>query len=196
MVRNYDRAIGPLERRVFSTARRRLLAAARGRVLDIGAGTGANFALYPDSVERVVALDPELGMLDTARAKCATAAVAVSLVAASAEELPFPSASFDTIVATLVFCTIPNPARALDEAARVLKPDGRALFLEHVRSSSPVLGLVMDVATPLQRLVAAGCHLNRRTQSLVIAAGFRVESLGERFRGSLVEIVASAPARS
>lgn len=196
MVRNYDRAIGPLERRVFASARRRLLASARGLVLDIGAGTGANFAQYPDAVERVVAVDPELGMLESARAKGETAAVSVALVAASAEELPFPSASFDTIVATLVLCTIPDPARALDEAVRVLKPDGRALFLEHVRSSSPALGLLMDVATPVQRVVAAGCHLNRRTQSLVTAAGFRVESLSERFRGSLVEIVAAAPTQS
>ena len=195
-VRNYDRAMAPLERRLFGDARRRLVASARGRVLDLGAGTGANFAHFPAAVQGVVALDPEAGMLGAARPKAAAAPVGVALVAASAEALPFPDASFDTVVATLVFCTIPDPERALAEVRRVLAPGGRALLLEHVRSSSSLLGLAMDALTPLQRIVAAGCHLNRRTQSLVAEAGFRVESRKERFLGSLVEIVAAAPAQT
>ena len=196
MVRNYDRWMRPMERRVFGDARRRLVAHAAGRVLDLGAGTGANFAHYGSGVGSVVAVDPELGMLAFAREKTGAASVPVSLVAASAEALPFPDASFDTVVATLVFCTIPDPGRALGEVERVLAPEGRLLMLEHVRASSPVLGLLMDAATPLQRVVAAGCHLNRATHGLVARAGFRVEALRERFHGTVVEIEAVRPART
>lgn len=193
MVRNYDRAMEPLERRIFEEARRRLLARARGRVLDLGAGTGANFAFYSDDVLHVAAVDPEDGMLAAARGKASRATVAVSLVAGSAEALPFATGVFDTVVATLVFCTIPDPAKALAEVSRVLAPEGRFLMLEHVRSTTPLLGVLLDAATPVQRIVAAGCHLNRRTQALVAEAGFRIDSLRERFRGTVVEIDATRP---
>jgi ubiquinone/menaquinone biosynthesis C-methylase UbiE len=196
MVRNYDRLMEPVERRLFGEARRRLAARASGRVLDLGAGTGANFAHYREGVDRVVALDPELGMLAAARPKAAAAPVAVSLVGGSAEALPFPDASFDTVLATLVFCTIPDPGRAIVEVERVLAPGGRVLMLEHVRPPSPILGALADLLTPVQRVVAAGCHLNRATQALVARAGFRVEALRERLRGAVVEIEAVRPART
>ncbi len=195
MVRNYDRMLRPFERRTFGESRRRLLQHAEGRVLDVGAGTGVNFAYYPREVRHVVALDPELGMLATASPKREASAVPVSFVAGSAEALPFPDATFDTVVATLVFCTIGDPGRAIAEVARVLAPGGRVLMLEHVRSSNPILGVVMDVATPLQRIVAAGCHLNRKTHALVARAGFRVEVLRRRALGSVVEIEAIRPAQ-
>jgi len=196
MVRNYDRFMRPMERRVFGEARRRLLAHARGRVLDLGAGTGANFASYAPNVAHVVALDPELGMLAGARAKASAAPAPVTLVAGSAEALPFPDEAFDTVVATLVFCTISDPAAAMAEVERVLSPGGRVLMLEHVRSSNAALGLLMDLATPIQRIVAAGCHLNRATHALVARAGFRVESAKRRFRGTILELEAVRLARS
>jgi ubiquinone/menaquinone biosynthesis C-methylase UbiE len=184
----------PMERRVFGEARRRLVAHARGRVLDLGAGTGANFASYAPDVALVVALDPELGMLEGAKQKAAAAPV--TFVAASAEALPFPDAAFDTVVATLVFCTIADPAAAIAEVERVLAPGGRVLMLEHVRSSNAALGLLMDLATPVQRIVAAGCHLNRATQALVARAGFRVETATRRFLGTILELEAVRLARS
>lgn len=195
MVRNYDRMLRPFERRTFGESRHRLLRHAEGRVLDLGAGTGANFAYYPREVRHVVALDPELGMLATADGKREAATVPVVIVAGSAESLPFPDATFDTVVATLVFCTIGDPGRAIAEVARVLAPGGRVLMLEHVRSSNPLLGIVMDAATPLQRLVAAGCHLNRKTHGLVARAGFSVEVLRRRALGCVVEIEAIRPAQ-
>lgn len=194
MVGNYDRCMGPLERRLFGEARARLAARTFGLVLDVGAGTGANFAHYSEAARAVVAVDPELRMLAAARARAASARPPVRLVAASAEELPFRSASFDSAVATLVFCTIPDPARAIAEIERVLAPGGRLLMLEHVRSHTPLVAVLQDAATPLQRLVAAGCHLNRRTQSLVARSGFRVDALRERFRGTIVELEATRAA--
>ena len=191
MVRNYDECMRPFERRVFGAARARLAGAAIGRVLDVGAGTGANFSHYGHAVRSVFAIDPEIGMLETARAKAALASVPVHLVAASAEELPFASATFDTVVATLVFCTIPDPVRALGEVERVLVPGGRVLMLEHVRSSTAPLALLQDVATPLQRIVAAGCHLNRRTRSLVERSGLRLDAVRERYLGVVAELEAT-----
>jgi ubiquinone/menaquinone biosynthesis C-methylase UbiE len=194
MIRDYDRLMEPLERRAFAVARERLASAARGRVLDLGAGTGANFAHYSRAAELVVAIDPELGMLAKAARRVESAGAPVTLVAAAAERLPFGAAAFDTVVATLVFCTIGEPERAMAEVARVLAPGGRILMLEHVRSSSKLLGLVQDVATPVQRIVASNCHLNRRTVSLVERAGLRLDAVRERWRGMLVELEATAPA--
>ena len=189
LVANYDRLMAPLERRVFGEARRRLVGAAAGRVLDVGAGTGANFSLFAAGDARVVALDPEPGMLERAGRKASGAAVDVALVRATAEALPFPDGCFDTVVATLVFCTIRRPAVALAEVRRVLRPGGRLLMLEHVRSNRPALGLVQDLLTPAQRVVAAGCHLNRPTLALV-ARGLAVTAVRERFASTIVEIEA------
>jgi len=144
----------------------------------------------------VVALDPELGMLANAHEKAAAAPVRVTLVAGSAEALPFPDEAFDTVVATLVFCTIADPAAAMAEVERVLSPGGRVLMLEHIRSSNAALGFLMDIATPVQRIVAAGCHLNRATQALVARAGFRIETATRRFRGTILELEAVRLART
>ena len=195
MVRNYDECMRPFERRVFGEARARLVATAVGRVLDVGAGTGANFAHYGDAVHSVVAVDPELEMLERAAPKGARSAATVHIVAASAEELPFPDESFDTVVATLVFCTIADPGRALGELERVMAHGGRILMLEHVRSSSRPLALLQDVATPIQRVIAAGCHLNRQTRSLVERSGLRIDAVRERYLGVVVELEATRATR-
>jgi ubiquinone/menaquinone biosynthesis C-methylase UbiE len=188
MVRNYDRLMAPLERRAFREARARLVPKAEGRVLEIGAGTGANFAFYGPEARLVVASDPEAGMLSQAASRGAAARVV--LVAASAEALPFPDRAFDCAVATLVLCTVARPLVALAEIRRVLRPGGRVYLLEHVRSRASILGAVQDVLTPVQRVVAAGCHLNRATPLLVERAGLTLTSVRERFAATVVEMEA------
>lgn len=133
----YDRFTVGMEREVYAAHRRRLLGAAHGRVLDVGAGTGANLPQYPwDRISGLVLLDPSPGMLARARRKATAGGFSVQVQERRAEQLPFRDACFDTVVFTLALCTIPNPDAALREARRVLQPDGRPLVLEHVRSVS------------------------------------------------------------
>lgn len=187
-VRNYDRCVAPLERSVFREARKRLLGRAAGLVLDLGAGTGANAEYFEAPVRSVIAVDRDERMLIMSKAR--PAAVPIHMAVADAEALPFSSGVFDTVVACLVLCTTPRPDIALAELVRVLAPGGRALFLEHVRSTSAIIGLAQDLANPVQRLVAGGCNLNRRTESSLRRAGLRVDNRRSRFAGILIEIEA------
>jgi SAM-dependent methyltransferase len=137
----YDPIGASKERRWMGGRRRRLLAGARGVVLEIGGGTGANLAHYRD-VDRVVVAEPDPFMRRRLARKLEDARVPVEISAAGAEELPFPDGSFDTVVSTLVLCTVPDQESALDEVRRVLRPGGRLLFIEHVRAGvrSPLAG--------------------------------------------------------
>lgn len=176
----YDRATVGMERQVYSAHRRRLLAAARGRILDVGAGTGANLPHFPwDRVAELVLLDLSPGMLERARQRATELRVAAQTLERRAEELPFADASFDTVVFTLWLCTIPDPAAALREARRVLRPAGRLLVLEHVRARDHHLATWQERLTPLWQTVNGGCHLNRDTRTAVEAAGFAFESKEE-----------------
>jgi len=186
-VREYDRFVAPFERAAFREARARIAASARGRVLDIGAGTGANFA-YFTAADTVTAIDPEPRMLAQSTERALASRAPVALAVADGELLPFPSQTFDTVVATLVLCTIPSARRALSEIRRVLKPGGRLLALEHVRSTSRALAALQTVATPVQRIIAGGCELDRDTVAEVITAHFTIQNLRRRFAGALVEI--------
>ncbi|GIP37820.1 SAM-dependent methyltransferase [Paenibacillus sp. J31TS4] len=190
--RNYDRMMGPLEKRVLGAMRRRLLSVAEGEVLELGAGTGANFAYYR-SASRVTATEPETAMLAQAEIRAREAAVPVRLVQADATRLPFPDASFDTVVGTLVFCTIPDPAAALAEAWRVVKPGGKLLLLEHVRLRHPLLAKLQDWLTPAWMAVCDGCRLNRRTAELVHRTGFETLEEEERVGGLFVAVRAARP---
>lgn len=171
--RQYDDCMRPLERRVFGKRRRALLPLATGDVLEIGGGTGVNLALYSNATS-LVFTDPEPAMLDIARTKPVAPNLSVRFEPVPGERLPFPDASFDTVVATLVLCTVDDPAQTLAEIRRVLRPGGKLLLLEHVRPPH-VLGLLADLLTPLQKRLAAGCRLNRRTRKNVAAAGFSFE---------------------
>jgi ubiquinone/menaquinone biosynthesis C-methylase UbiE len=176
----YDLLNSRLDQRLFGERRRRLLEAAHGRVLDVGAGTGANLGQYPmDRVSELVLLDVSRGMLARAAARAGRVGLAVELREASAEQLPFEDAGFDTVVFTLSLCTIPDPARALREAARVLRPDGKLLVLEHVRAREPGLARLQDRVTPVQKVIAAGCHPNRDTRHSIEAAGFVFDFVDE-----------------
>ncbi|MGH2460248.1 MAG: class I SAM-dependent methyltransferase [Chloroflexota bacterium] len=176
----YDRGIARRERQVFGEDRRRLLRGARGRVLDVGAGTGANLPHYSrEQVSELVLLDPSLGMLDRARRKATELGLAARILEQGAERLPFSDESFDTIVFTLSLCTIPDPAAALREAHRVLRPSGQLLVLEHVRAHEASLAAWQDRLTPLWKLFSAGCHPNRNTRAAIEAARFSFESVEE-----------------
>jgi ubiquinone/menaquinone biosynthesis C-methylase UbiE len=171
----YDRAMRATEEAGLHRMRGELLAGATGRTLEIGAGTGANLGLYPAAVTDLALAEPDEYMLKQLRAKVEGEGLAVRLAQAPAESLPFEDASFDTAVVTLVLCTVPDPAAALAEAARVLRPGGRLLFLEHVRSEEPGLARWQDRLERPWRFLADGCHCNRDTVRRVESARFELE---------------------
>jgi SAM-dependent methyltransferase len=174
----YDRVIEPAERRWMEQRRAALLSGARGEVLEIGGGTGANLPHYR-GVGRVTVSEPDPFMREKLRPKLENAGVPVEVSDAGAEALPFPDDAFDTVVSTLVLCTVPDQRAALREIRRVLRPGGRLLFIEHVRGEGRAARW-QDRIEPLWRRLLAGCHPNRDTVDAIEAAGFRVEPL-ERF---------------
>ncbi len=156
--------------------RREVLAEAHGRTLDIGSGTGSNIPLYTAAVSELVLVEPDDHMQRALRCKLdEEGRPGTELVQAPAEKLPFPDSSFDCVACTMVLCTIPNPAAALAEAARVLKPGGRLLFLEHVRSQDPGFARWQDRLEKPWRFLADGCHCNRDSLATIEASPFTVE---------------------
>jgi ubiquinone/menaquinone biosynthesis C-methylase UbiE len=153
-----------------------LLAEAGGSVLEIGAGTGANLAHYDDKVESLVFTDPEPAMLRRLQRKASEEAPLAKILQAPAEDLPFEDDRFDTVVSTLVLCGVGDQARSLREIQRVLRPGGRLLFLEHVRSDDPGLARLQDRISPLNRFLF-GCDCNRSTLATIEATGFTVSRL-------------------
>lgn len=171
----YDRAFAATEEAGLREMRRDVLSAARGRTIDLGAGTGANLDLYPDAVAELVLAEPDPHMAKQLRAKLTESGSQVELVEAGAETLPFDDDSFDTAVFTLVLCTVPDPAAALAETARVLKPGGRLLFVEHVRAEDPGLARWQDRLEKPWRFLADGCHCNRDTVASIEASPLTIE---------------------
>jgi ubiquinone/menaquinone biosynthesis C-methylase UbiE len=161
----------------FDPQREALLAGARGRVLEVGAGTGWNLRFYPPEVEEIVATEPEAGMLGRTRQRAEELDRPVRFVEAKAEQLPFEDDEFDTVVSTLVLCTVEDQDRALAEIHRVLKPGGRFLFIEHVRSEDPKRARWQDRLERPWKVLNMGCHPNRRTLASIERAGFQVEDL-------------------
>lgn len=160
-----------------------LLGGVRGRVVEIGAGTGLNIAHYPDGIAELVLAEPEPGMcrrLERRLHRCARVALVVD---APAELLPFADASVDTVVSTLVLCTVGNPEGALREIARILRPDGQLLFIEHVRSGSRLLAAWQGLLSQSWRQFAGGCDCNRPTVELMRACGFAVTADDAVWRG-------------
>ena len=174
--RIYDRMFRKSEEAGLTAIRRDALADARGAVLEIGAGTGLNLRAYPrQGITRIVATEPNPAMRRQLELKVGDAPAPVEVVAAAAEELPFADATFDTVVGTLVLCEPKDPAVVVEEVARVLKPGGRYLFLEHVRSDEPKLARRQDRYAPLWRTVSGGCNCNRSTLATIEASGLDVE---------------------
>lgn len=169
---------GAIERLLYRRWRRRLWSDVRGEVLEIGVGTGANFEHHPRGAS-VVGIDLSPRMLDRAARRAARLGTPVDLLRMDAEALAFPSGAFDVVVASFVFCSVPDPVRGLREARRVLRPGARLLLLEHVRSSVPWLGRLMGILNPIA-VRLTGANIDRDTVANVERAGFemnRVESL-------------------
>lgn len=169
----YDPVMGVMDRLGMTEKRRRLVAEARGQVVEVGGGTGRNLPYYRD-VDRVVVLEPDGAMRRRMLERVTSAAVPVEVHESGIEDSRLPDAFADTIVASLVLCTVPSQAAALAEIRRLLKPDGRLLFLEHVQAPG-LRGRVQSVATPVwSRCVGAGCHLDRSTLDAIREAGFAI----------------------
>jgi len=151
-----------------------IVGGARGRVLEIGAGTGANLPYYASEIESLTCMEPDAAMLRRARKRAEEVGRQVEWVQGRVEALPFPDASFDTVVGTLVLCSVRYVPIGLGEILRVLKPGGQFRFLEHVRAEAAWGARVQDWVTPLWRRATAGCCPNRDTEQAIRAAGFEI----------------------
>jgi ubiquinone/menaquinone biosynthesis C-methylase UbiE len=169
----YDKIMAGTEKATLAAHRRTLIAQASGRVLEIGGGTGANLQHYAPGVELTVT-EPEEPMLKRLRQRVNAEAPWTEVVQAPAEALPFEDASFDVAVTTLVLCGVDSQPRALGELRRVLRPGGRLLFIEHVRSDDPCRARWQDRLNGLQQRIGHGCNCNRSTVDAMRAAGFSI----------------------
>jgi len=157
--------------------RQRLGQGAEGRVLEIGIGPGLNLPFYGPNVREVIGIDPSPALLRMAQTRSLEASFPVELMEAVSERLPFDDESVDTVVTTWTLCSVGQPADALREARRVLRPGGTLLFVEHGRAPDAGVRWWQDTLTPAWKHIAGGCHLNRRIDGLVEAAGFRIDRL-------------------
>jgi ubiquinone/menaquinone biosynthesis C-methylase UbiE len=165
----------------FGKYRRRALAPARGNTLEIGFGTGLNLPYYPASVTLLTVIDSENMLRKRVEQRIAACSIPVTKLQLDAQgRLPFDDATFDSVVSTLTLCSIADPAPALAEMRRVLKADGQFVFFEHGRSADPTVARKQDRFNPLQKLIGAGCNLNRQIDRLIAQAGFEIVEL-DRF---------------
>jgi len=169
----YDRQLAKVERAGLQALRQRLLADASGRVLEVGGGTGANLPFYGPGVESLTITEPEPPMIRRLERRVHEQAPQTKVLRAPAEDLPFDDDTFDVAVSTLVLCGVEDQSRALRELRRVLRPGGRLIFIEHVRSDEPGLARWQDRLNGLSRFVAC-CNCNRRTLNSIKAEGFEV----------------------
>jgi ubiquinone/menaquinone biosynthesis C-methylase UbiE len=182
--RIYDPFLALGERSGMRELRRQTLAGARGRVLEIGAGTGLNLSLYPPAVGAITLAEPDAPMVAQLHRRTSAAGHQVEVVQAPAEQLPFADGSFDTVVSTLVLCTVGDLSASLREIGRVLTPGGQLLFVEHVRAARTRLAAWQDRLHEPWRRFAYGCHCNRDTAAALRDNGFEVEALEQhRWRG-------------
>lgn len=173
----FDLMGGPIEKKpIIAESRRKLLAAAEGRVLEVGAGTGFNLPHYPEGVANLTVTDGMDGMLRRATRRAGKLGRTIVTTQASVESLPFEAGSFDTVVASLLLCSVEDQDKALAEIGRVLKPGGQYLFLEHVRSTDPKVARRQDRMEGLWGVIAMGCHPNRDTLPRIEQA-FAVEEV-------------------
>ena len=187
----YDFLESPMEKMFFSKLRKEMLVGVRGKVLDVGIGTGKNLSYYPTGVE-LIGIDISPKMLEKARRRANTLDSEVDLRVMDVENLEFADSTFDFIVVTFVFCSATDPVKGLRELARVVKDDGTILLLEHVRSENEVIGKLMDWLNPIARWLF-GPNINRQTLANVEAAGLEVVSVESKGPKILKKIVARHP---
>jgi ubiquinone/menaquinone biosynthesis C-methylase UbiE len=185
----------------FNRERRIALKDAHGEVLEIGLGTGLSLANYPSGVTQLTAVDVAAMLPKVVAERIAKAPFPVRFVQITAEKLPFPDASFDCVVSNLTLCTIPEPASALSEIRRVLKPAGIFLFMEHGRADSASLARWQDRLNGIQKAIGGGCNLNRRIDALIKSAGLDLTKLDRfefaampRTHGQMYRGIATRPA--
>ncbi len=186
----YDLMQAPMEGGRATAWRKQLWARVKGpRILEVGVGTGKNFPYYPKRVN-ITAIDFSPRMLEKARARAAREGVRVDLHLIDVQHLPFPDHTFDSVVASFVFCSVPDPVQGLRELERVVKPDGSIFLLEHVRPRG-LAGQVADIANPLVVRVM-GANINRRTLENITKAGLHIERVDDLWRDIVKVIVASS----
>ena len=195
----YDRFSKGSEKAGLAEMRRNVIAGATGDVLEIGGGTGANLGYYSAGVESLTVTEPDRSMLKRLEQKAREQNSRATVLRAPAEDLPFEESSFDTVVSTLVLCGVDDQPRVLRELRRVLRPGGRLIFIEHVRSDDPRVAKMQDRMNPLNRFVVC-CDCNRPTLDTVRSAGFEVTELKQTefpksppFARPLIVGIATAP---
>jgi SAM-dependent methyltransferase len=175
----YDPFLWVSERVGMRAHRKELLGGARGRTVELGSGTGLNLPHYPDDLDELILTEPDATMTARLERKLRRSGSLARVIGADAEQLPFDDASVDTVVSTLVLCTVDAPDAALREIARVLRPDGQLLFIEHVRSESARLAAWQDRLAGPWRRFAEGCRCNRATVELIKAGDLEVDQARE-----------------
>jgi ubiquinone/menaquinone biosynthesis C-methylase UbiE len=166
-----------MRQRNLAPYRSRIVPAAEGRVLEIGVGSGLNLPFYSQKAERVIGLDPSPKLLSMARQAARSSSGSVEFVEGSAEAIPLEDASVDTVVTTWTLCSIPDAPRSLREMRRVLKPEGRLLFVEHGRAPDAGVRWWQEHLNPAWKRLGGGCHLNRAIGTLIEGAGFQFERI-------------------
>ena len=166
-----------MQQKHLTKYRRAVVAGARGRVLEIGVGSGLNFSLYGKDAELVYGIDPSPQLLAIARRRAAASPIPVELLLGSATAIPLEDSAVDTVVMTWTLCSIPDPLAALREMRRVLKPNGNLCFVEHGLSPEPSVERWQHRITPAWRRIAGGCHLDRKIDELIRLAGFDLTNL-------------------
>ncbi|PSR52660.1 SAM-dependent methyltransferase [Adhaeribacter arboris] len=169
---------------VITPYRAELLQYAQGKILEIGFGSGLNLPHYPAGVREIDIVEINEGMKNLAQKNIAQSTIQVNYHTLNAELLPFPAATFDTVVSAWTLCSIAEVSRALAEIYRVLKPDGQFLFAEHGLSNEPQVQKWQHRLTPIQKIIADGCHLDRNIEALIAEAGFKFRKLRKEYAGS------------
>jgi ubiquinone/menaquinone biosynthesis C-methylase UbiE len=191
LARFYDFLEAPVERLRFASWRRKLRDRITGeRALEVGVGTGKNLPNYPKDV-KMTAIDLSPRMLERAQEKASALGLEVDLMEMDVQNLAFPDRSFDTVFATFVFCSVPDPVMGLQELKRVCKPEGKLLLLEHMRPGNPILGLLFDLFNPMV-VRMMGANINRRTMENIQKAGWKIRS-EERLSSDIFRWIEAEP---
>lgn len=168
-------------------ARKNIITEAHGHVLEIGSGTGINFPFYKKA-SSVEAIEPNRNMIERSMKQKRRATVPIHINKQSAENISFPENTFDSVVSTLVFCTIPNPVKALNNIQRVAKPGATILFLEHVKMKQTLIARTQDLLTPTWQKVADGCHLNRDTLATIKMSDLEIKDVKTFYKGLVIVV--------